>query len=195
MKVSNSLIFQQEFRKISAEQAQRWTKVLENAGIVNLTFPGTEIGFSKIRTWDEYFRLSIIQWYLPDIYRFYVYLHLLEKSSKFGPDKEIVALTILSSEPVCLLYIEESAIFKNTREFFGFILRNTDWSKYRLYKVLPRKPKKVQRKLGYDDHGSRRPDHKWLPRSDWSLDQLQNEIEKRRETIKNIADLIEGGLS
>jgi len=44
--------------------------------------------------------------------------------------------------------------------------------------------KKALRKRGYNDHGSKRPDDKWLPKFDWSFTEAQNEKE-RKETYQD----------
>jgi hypothetical protein len=41
--------------------------------------------------------------------------------------------------------------------------------------------RRLVRHRGYRDKGSLRPSHQWLPRNDWSLTELQNQIEEERE--------------
>jgi len=195
MNISDRSSFITEFRKRLAESAQRWTKVLRKHDVITPKFPGDVLRFSRVRSWKEYLRLVLVHWYLPEDLRFLIHLELEEKIHMFGPDKEIVALTILKSEPNCVIYISESSnVFKTTREAFGFILSDTDWSKYRLYQITPRRSKTPQRKRGYNDHGFRRPDHKWRETHDKSFTELQNEIEDGRKVIIDTSKIIEGGL-
>ena len=54
--------------------------------------------------------------------------------------------------------------------------------------------KETARKRGYDDKGSAKPQHKWLPSSDWSLTDLQNQIEQERKVNKDTLEIIKGFL-
>lgn len=195
MKLSNPSNFIREFRRINSETAQRWTQVLRKQGIVAPTLPGETLRLSRIRTWNEYLRLILIHWYLPKDLYCLIHIELEEKIHKFGPDKAIVALTILKSEPNCVIYISESSsIFRTSREAFGQILSQIDLTKYRLQRLIPRKPRRKPRRKGYNDHSSRRPDHKWRESQDYTLTELQNKIEEDRNTQIDTALLIEGGL-
>jgi hypothetical protein len=66
----------------------------------------------------------------------------------------------------------------------------------RLYqKVRPKssRPRRVQRHRGYRDHGQLRPPHKWLPKTDFSLTEIQNKIELERERLDRYYQLVQMG--
>lgn len=67
---------------------------------------------------------------------------------------------------------------------FHYITKIPQYRKYRdseVWKYFEPKPKRKIRRRGYDDKGSRTPDDKWLPGSDWSLE----EKELRSLELKN----------
>jgi hypothetical protein len=58
-----------------------------------------------------------------------------------------------------------------------------------------RRPKRVQRKRGYQDHGTLRPQERWRETHDWSLTEEQNRIEAERQAIEDTADFLKGWFS
>lgn len=74
----------------------------------------------------------------------------------------------------------------STREIFGTILQEDLLRAFRELQLVPEKTgpviKPVRRK-GYKDKGTWRPPHRWIPKSDYSLNEQQLEIEKRRQSI------------
>lgn len=60
----------------------------------------------------------------------------------------------------------------------------------RLRIIHPRKPKRKVRRRGYNDHGSRRPDDRWLESSDRTFTEAQNSIEKKRQDYQDLVDLL-----
>lgn len=194
--------FSESYETISASirqqleiQAQQWTQVLRKPGFVPPEVLGTYLRFSRIRQWNEYLKLIMVHWYLPEDLWALVHIELEQYTHKFGTDKAIVALTMLRSEPEMMLYLlESSCVARNPRELFGKIRSTTNYNKYRYHWILPRRPKRVTRKRGYKDQGFRRPDHTWVPDSDWSLTEEQNRIEEIRELIVDHSLLNGGGL-
>lgn len=194
MKFRDAATFYTEMDKVLTVQGANWAQVLRKL-VLTAPTPNSDLVFSRIRSWNEYLRLVIVSWYLPEEVRALCQVYLEDKILKFGKDKASVVLTLLSSKPEMKLFIGESNLFKGTRHFFGFIQQETDWSKYRFHFVNPKKPKNKVRKKGYQDHGSRRPDHKWLPKTDYTLDQLQLEIEQDRKFyLETLPALHLGGL-
>lgn len=80
----------------------------------------------------------------------------------------------------------------STRELFGNYLRTLEDSFNRIILRDRRrnKVKKPKRKRGYNDHGSRRPEHKWLPSEIWigenpkRLDLRNINLKVNRETFQ-----------
>lgn len=194
MEISNLHTFVDEYRKIQLRNATKWTQVLRKLDLVNPT-PNSEVKFSKTATWKEYLRLLLVFHYIPDeVSKFLVRLELESRQRAFGLEKEVIVRSLLNSEAEALMFLLESSLFKNPRALFGFIGQTVDWRRYQLYEARQRKSKRQVRKRGYQDHGSRRPDHRWRESHDWSLTELQNEIELERESVIDAADLIQGGL-
>jgi hypothetical protein len=80
----------------------------------------------------------------------------------------------------------EKFLFETQRytsnEIFGNFLGNDAQDLFLVLKVGIRKfnPRRTIRRRGYQDHGSRKPDEKWLPQSDFSFTEYQNEKEKKQ---------------
>lgn len=127
-----------------------------------------DIYLSKKITSREAMSLALIVNHLDPLLKFQIILELEEKCfqhSYEGQWEKVNSLIQLSSDEdkfTYLLEIEEIS----TRELFGNYqklvtksLKNIIFNDRRKQKV-----KRPQRKRGYNDHGSRRPEHKWLPR-------------------------------
>lgn len=193
MKLSDSLQFYTQLRKVLALQAANWTQVLRKLVLVAPT-PNAELRFKGPKKWNEYLYLILISWYLPEEYRALCQVYLHGYKNKFGTDKVSVVLTLLNSEPEMILYIGECTLFKDTRHLFGFLGQPIEFGKYQFYFQTPKKPRKMIRKKGYQDHGSRRPDHKWQESRDYTLTELQLEIEAERQLRQDLSQLNLGGL-
>jgi hypothetical protein len=126
--------------------------------------------------------LAILQWYLPDIWHWRIFLDLKEKTfSQLNQKQRIEIQLLLESKEIMEIYLFETKRYTGS-EIFGNILGNDlkDLLKFlKLRRNLKSKPKRVQRHRGYRDHGSRRPDHQWLPREDYSFTEYQNLKERK----------------
>jgi hypothetical protein len=126
--------------------------------------------------------LSIAQWYFPENLHWRIWLDLSNsKFSWLNPRQRIILRILLSSESNCKTYCYESQSF-SSQELFGNILRTDlkDALKHlkfhkKVYRLVPR----VYRR-GYRDKGARRPDHRWLPSSDYSLNRLMIDLEEEK---------------
>jgi hypothetical protein len=109
-------------------------------------------------------------------------LDLKEKTfSQLNQKQRIEIQLLLESKEIMEIYLYETKRYTGS-EIFGNILGNDlkDLLKYlKLRRNLKSKPKRVQRHRGYRDHGSRRPDHQWLPREDYSFTEYQNLKERK----------------
>lgn len=84
------------------------------------------------------------------------------------------------------------------RYLFGTILEkrriNRVLSLVRLRGPTKSRPRRVQRCRGYRDHGSKRPDDRWLPDSDFELTELQLQIEEKRSEYQALVNsIVESG--
>lgn len=126
--------------------------------------------------------LSIACWYLPDKLKWRIFLDLREMSFSWLNWKQRIEI---------LLNLERASVMRQylywtdrytSRELFGNILGQQlkeTLSRLRIkVRKLP-KPRKRQRKRGYQDHGSRRPPHKWLPKFDSELTEIHLEQDRK----------------
>jgi len=137
----------------------------------------------------------MVHWYLPEDSVALVHLELEELENKFGTENSIIAHMMLNSEPEMILYILESNVFNNERELFGFIREPFRFANYYFYLFRPRKAKRLVRRRGYKDHGSRRlPHEQHEAKYDYSFTELQNRIEEERQSISDLKELYRGFL-
>lgn len=98
-----------------------------------------------------------------------------------------------SAKEISLLVVVLYSKKYSDRQLFGNIL-NADRlervvSQVRLKLENQRRPKRKIRHRGYRDHGSLRPEHCWKERSDWSFDEEQNNLERKRSEYLDLVDL------
>jgi hypothetical protein len=94
-----------------------------------------------------------------------------------------------------ILYILESNVFNNERALFGFINGPFRFQDYYFFIYRPRRAKPLVRRRGYKDHGSRRlPHEQHEAKYDYSFTELQNQIEKERQSTSDFKELIRGFL-
>lgn len=140
-------------------------------------------------------RLSILVWYLPEEISYILRLDLEENLRKFSLEDQFLLKQFLSSKAEMLLFLQETRLW-HTREFFGNVL-NRNYKLDRYFKIffLKQKIKRTQRKRGYQDHGSRVPDHKKKPKFDWSFTEEQNDLEFKKQTHDETVLFSKGWLS
>lgn len=198
--------FCEEFDSYCQKLAERWSKLLRKRGSIAPKTVGSEPRLSRIRTWTTYVIAVILHYYLPEkdetdqAFKFYIRQFLYEQRNKWGSDNSIVAHTILKSQPQMLCYLlETSYIAKNPREIFGLLgKQGKDVSNsIVVYWTEPKRPSRQQRIRGYRDHGSLRPEHQRLENFGLTEEArlLQEEIERRRQSIIDSADFLDGGCS
>lgn len=184
-----------ELRTELQHQAEGWSKVLASDVLVSPTLRNDQILLRRPKTWRQYLRLLMVHWYLPEEIRPLVHLELEELENKYGIDKNIVAHTILESEPKMILYILESNLFKTERELFGFVHMHFQFEKYHFFVLRARKPRRLVRRRGYKDHGSRRlPHEQHEAKFDYSFTEEQNRIEAERQANIDAQDIVSGFL-
>lgn len=162
--------------------------------IVNSSNRGEEL-FFKLKgdkSLKNFIRYAILVWYAPEEEHFMLRLKLEEEAKNFSLEDQHLISQILSSKAEMLCFLIETKLW-HERDFCGNILSWNDIKDlgFQVYQqitkiVIP------QRKRGYHDKGSRVESHRWLPKSDWSLTELQNQIELERETYQETTALALG---
>lgn len=174
-----------------------WEKFLRSKGSISPEFPGSVIKLSRVRGYKDAFLLHLLVHFIADEeIQWIVKAELLDVQKQFAREERGILSILLKSKAHMLSYILESSEFKNPREFFGTIMNyKGKLEKWQLYTSHPKKAKTLTRKRGYRDHGSLKPSHKWTETHDWTFTKEQQEIEEKRQTIKDTLDFLEGGIT
>jgi hypothetical protein len=131
--------------------------------------------------------LALLSWYLEDSGRCLLQLEL--SNLKLQPLQAQESLwIILNSRSDALDYISTFS----EREIYGtWIPRCQQVARLaEIYNVSPSKARRLVRRRGYRDHGSIRRSDKWLPDSDFELDELQRKIETEEDFRKLVLSSI-----
>lgn len=135
---------------------------------------------------DEILILTILLRWLPKELQSFFEVELEERIKKFSfqDRKELKFFLNLNKEEI--LYSLSSYTRLSDRDFFGNLLPKGRkiLSNIRFSRSKMRKPRYVQRKRGYDDQGSKRPDSLWLANFDISFTEEQNFVEVEREFLE-----------
>lgn len=165
------------------------SKVVDNSNFLvqNLTFFKVK-NISK----QEFIQLSILSWYVDEEVRWILQSDLQEKVVTYSPEDRVVLSLLLESKVHMELFLLETSLW-HTKDFFGNIMKNLEkLDKFlRCNNFLPKVVKRA-RKRGYHDHGSRVADHKWLPKSDYSLTNEQNIREHRNDQAVDTTQFLLG---
>lgn len=145
------------------------------------------------RTFRETRSLCIILWYLPEGLKFRILLDLKDKSfSHFNSKQRMEIQLLLESKEIMQTYLFETKRYSGSQIFGNFLgndlkeLMSTLKFVQKNYSV-----RRTQRRRGYQDHGSRRPEDRWLETFDNSFTKEQNRLEKDRYHLdKTISRLI-----
>lgn len=144
------------------------------------------------KTLDSCIIFAISSWYIEDqAIACLIRESLREKTTNL--DFSILEL-LLESKAQTELFLIETTLF-HTRDFFGnFITRNKLQLLYKNLRFRPisRRITRVQRKRGYQDKGSMKETHRWLPEHDYTLTEKQNEIEQQRESAQDTILFLQG---
>jgi hypothetical protein len=97
---------------------------------------------------------------------------------------------LLHHKEDCLTYLVHRY---HEREFFGNVLPllKRVASELRFLTLEPTRAERTVRRRGYRDHGSCTPNHRWLPKADYSFTEEMNRIEQERERKAKIYSSIE----
>lgn len=135
--------------------------------------------------------LAFLSWYIPEEIGVLLRLELQEYEKIMNKKDKILLRIFLSSYNDSFTFITNSGRW-HSRDFFGNFLKIglEDLGRVRI-KGKSRKVRKAQRKRGYHDHGSRRPDSKWLPSFDFTFTQKQNQKEKDEHHLDNLTNRVQ----
>lgn len=127
--------------------------------------------------------LCILLWYFPKSSYWYILCDLkLMNFPHFNRKQRLELKILLSSKENMEKYLFETKRY-TSYEIFGNILGNDARDLFKTLKVgyfRNKIPRRTIRRRGYQDHGSRKPDEKWLPQFDFSFTEYQNEKEKKQ---------------
>ena len=141
----------------------------------------TSFGIRKVRRFRDLESLAVLSWYIPE--DFGVLLRLDLESKSYSSRKEKIQMNLLlTSKETMLTWLRQS---RTDRSFFGNDVPRIKKLAQNLQFLtkFPRKPKKRIRRRGYRDHGSCRPESKWIESHDYSFTEEQNRIELQRSSL------------
>jgi len=158
-------------------------------------FPDCSYEFDlRNRTLKELMGYALSSWYIPDELGILLRISLEEKSKQYSYEDRTILQLFLQSKAETIIFLIETNLW-HTRDFFGNFLKDIEKSIIKLrFSNINRKVKAIQRKRGYHDHGSLKPKDRWLPTFDYTLTQLQNEIELKRSSQEFSLQFIRGML-
>jgi hypothetical protein len=138
---------------------------------------------------EDLLLLGVLHWYLPEEWKFLIRVWL--ENHELQVENKVQLGVILTDEIHSTLWLMSNY---HERRFYSKV--KTTW-KQQLSSIAPihcseKTPIRTQRRRGYQDHGTLRPITKWVETSDWSFTELQNEIEKQRESIEDTTNFLRG---
>jgi len=186
MNYRDSEKFSKEYDSVLSRMGTNLEKVLREDPIWQS--PTFQIGEGEIlvtlaRIPLQYLKYWILvaDYVLEDSLRGFLKFQLQLQIERFPYEERSSLILLKQNKYVNRLFVMNSGYFgNNPEEFFGE-LGQLETQAPLIFKVVKKRNPKVnrpQRKRGYHDHGTLRPQHKWLPRSDWSLTDLQNYLEE-----------------
>ena len=148
--------------------------------LLGVVTPNAQYCFNlkKFRKLSEVKSLCITSWYLDESSRILLQEDLRFFIKRFEWKDQTEVLILLSSKRNMLEYLSTFS----WRILFGNLFKTIqkDSERLRFVTTTPNRSKRKVRRRGYNDKGSCRPEHRWLPDKDYSLDLLQDQIESER---------------
>ena len=183
------------FRKTVSSIVRDSSQTLESRipGLVSPTFSG-QFKFScrKLHREESLIQLAFLHWYFEDSLRITVRIWLEDLQLTFATRERIDL--ILSNRAISEMYFSD--LF-SSRSLFGNLI--SAWKEIlgtlKPLQEHPKKARRVQRKRGYQDHGTLRSSSKWRESHDWSFTEFQNELEYLRKESRDTAAFLEGWYS
>jgi len=117
----------------------------------------------------------------------------VEKASYLTNQERIELWKLFSRIPL-YFYSETNLVVFTRRKIMGIIsdpqvIRKVRKRLYQKIRPTRSRVRRTERHRGYRDHGTLRPAHRWLPKTDYSLTELQNQIEDERNRLKRYYQL------
>lgn len=139
--------------------------------------------------------LVILSWWISEEIGVILREDIRDKRLKrFNLEDQFLIEAFLIGKNETIQVLNDTSLW-HSRDFYGNILYEGKRCLERLrFRKNSTKVIYPKRKRGYDDHGSRVPDSKWLPKYDYSLTELQNEIEAERKSQEDTLDFLKGFL-
>jgi len=139
--------------------------------------------------------LAILSWWISEEIGVILREDIRDKRLKrFNLEDQFLIEAFLIGKNKTIQVLNDTSLW-HSRDFYGNILYEGNRCLERLrFRKNSTKVNYPKRKRGYDDHGSRVPDSKWLPKYDYSLTELQNEIEAERKSQEDTLDFLKGFL-
>jgi hypothetical protein len=144
--------------------------------------PNGETSFNvrKYRKFEDLRSLAVLSYYLEEEYGVLLRIDLeTEALSLLSYPLAVELASMLSSKEEML----KSLIFsKSDRDFFGNFLPRClrIAAELRFLTLYPHRAVEKVRRRGYRDHGSCRPESRWLPTFDWSFTEVQNRRDEQK---------------
>jgi len=179
----NYIQFYKQLEKVVVKKTTL-SRLLRTTVSDNPTFPSDQLQIVYPRKFSELQGLALVFHYLPESLYWEIKLGLEDLNLNHLNRKQILELRIMFSSKdnmVKYLYLTQRY---TSNEIFGNLVKNGVNSIKNL-KIIERSTKVVKpvRKRGYTDKGSLRPREKWLASHDYTLTNLQNEIETKRTRL------------
>jgi hypothetical protein len=132
----------------------------------------------KYKKFLELKHLAVLSYYLQE-YGVLLRLDLEEQLSHLAYPQAVELASMLSSKEEML---QNLITFLSDDDFFGNFLPGVKKTASRLQflTLYPKRARRQVRHRGYRDHGSCRPESKWIPSRDWSFTEQQNRIEAKK---------------
>lgn len=171
-------------------------KVLRNHVVDNPNFPADERQLSLCRmNLKEIITMGVIHWYFPEEIQVLINLELEKKLKHFSLEDQFLISQFLNSKYEMIRFLTETRLF-HTRDFFGnyinkFIPKVVKKIRFMEQKVTV---KQTQRKRGYHDHGSRALDHIYIESKFVDLTREHNELEEKRQQLRDTLAFTRGWL-
>jgi hypothetical protein len=135
------------------------------------------------------YSLAVFSWYLSDSFGLLLREDLRDRINLLSKlEEREFLLCLLSSKKSMLVSLGTFSM----RDVYGNWIRNVENVAKRLHFFTkePQRAKRKVRRRGYRDHGSCRPETLWLPKSDWRLTQIQNQLEQERDFFTKVTHSI-----
>jgi len=138
--------------------------------------------------------LAIISYYLPEFLGWKIRYYLTEELRRLNLKDQIRLSTLLINKEVSLAFLYLTQEF-SSHDIFGNLIERGCFS-LKILKIQRRNQAilRPKRKRGYDDKGTLRSQDRWLPSFDWSLTELQLELERKHDLHKKIQTKLENFL-